>query len=290
MSDERMAGPLPELDALGVRYHMEYGAARARFVKAVCIPWSPSQWVGVLHREGQWLSTCCGTISAIRDRLMTILADGGWVSVEDLSGIISLMKAHDGFMDWFMSGFTPDPDTLTNPLYLLVQVWNVVKDRQWASWVDVPARKTPERLFKSSAHSLENALRMYGYFEMFHSSGDHPDKEAQRRANFQHQRDVTLALSRVVPALVEFTESLKWKACLPLGGIAIVRRDDRDVVLDTRGGPAIYADENEANEVIAFWCTNDQNHPEPAPKTEDFEIRPVTVSMNTGIEFEAPKA
>lgn len=289
-SDEPMSGPLPELDALGVRYHMEYGPARARFVDNVCIPWTPAQWVGVLHREGQWLGTCCGTISAIRDSLMQLLADGGWVSMRNLSEIIELMKTHDGFMDWFEPGFTPDGDTLTNPLYLLVQVWDVVKDRRWASWLDVPARKTPERRRETSARTLENALRMYGYIQMFHSSGEQPDKEAQRRSEFRHQRDVQITLSRVVPALREFTESLKEKMVLPIEGVAIVRRDDREVVLDTRGGPAIYRDEAEANETIGFWCTNDQNHPEPAPKPEDFELRPVTVSMNTGVEFVPPVA
>ena len=285
-----MAGPLPELDALGVRYHMEYGPARARYVNNVCIPWTPAQWVGVLHREGQWLGICCGTISAIRDSLMQFLADGGWVSMRNLSEVIELMKTHDGFMEWFVPGFTPDRDTLTNPLYLLVQVWDVVKDRRWASWLDVPAKKSPKRQFESVAHTLENALRMYGYVEMFHSSGDHPDKEADIKANFRHQRDVQIALSRVVPALREFTDSLKWKMCLPIEGVAIVRRDDREVVLDTRGGPCIYPNDAEANEIIAFWCTNDQGHREPAPKPEDFELRPVTVSMDTGVEFTPPVA
>lgn len=286
-NDEPMSGPLPELDALGVRYHMEYGPARARFVNNVCIPWTPAQWVGILHREGQWLGTCCGTISAIRDNLMQLLADGGWVSMRNLSEIIELMKTHDGFMEWFEAGFTPDADTLTNPLYMLVRVWDVVKDRRWASWMDVPAKRNPERRRETAAHTLEVALRMYGYVQMFHSSGDHPDKEAQRRAEFRHQRDVQITLSRVVPALREFTESLKWKMLMPIEGVAIVRRDDREVVLDTRGGPAIYPDEAEANETIKFWCTNDQSRDEPAPKPEDFELRPVTVSMNTGVEFVA---
>ena len=291
-SDEPMSGPIPELDAMGVRYHMEYGPARSRFVNNVCIPWTPAQWVGILHREGEWLGTCCGTISAIRDNLMQLLADGGWVSMRNLSEVIDLMKTHDGFMEWFEPGFTPDEESLTNPLYLLVRVWNVVKDRRWASWMDLPPKLTPERRRETCGRTLENALRMYGYVQMFHSSGDHPDKEAQRPALFRHQRDEQITLSRVVPALREFTESLKWKMCIPIEGVAIVRRDDREVVLDTRGGPAIYLDEAEANETIVFWCTNDQKgrDDEPSPKPEDFELRPVTVSMNAGVEFVAPKA
>lgn len=286
--DPPMSGPLPELDALGVRYHMEYGPARARFVNNVCIPWTPAQWVGIVHREGEWLGVCCGTISAIRDCIMSLLANGGWASMRELAEIVELMKTHDGFMEWFDAGFTPDQDTLTNPLYLLVQVWNVVKDRRWASWMDVPAKRTPERRRETCAHTLENALRMYGYVQMFHSSGDHPDEEAKRKAEFRHRQDETLTLSRVVPALREFTDSLKWKMCLPIEGVAIVRRDDREVILDTRGGPCIYLDEAEAREIIAFWCTNDQSHNEPAPKAEDFELRRVTVSMNTGVEFVPP--
>lgn len=104
--------------------------------------------------RGSGWGVCCGTISAIRDRIMGLLADGGWVSMRELAEIIELMKSHDGFMDWFEAGFTPDEDTLTNPLYLLVRVWDVVKDRRWASWMDVPAKKSQERRRESAAHRL----------------------------------------------------------------------------------------------------------------------------------------
>lgn len=287
-TDPPMAGPIPELDAMGVRYSMEYGPARSRFIRIFQIPWTPAQWVGVVHREGQWLGVCCGTISAIRDRIMSALADGGWVTPRDLEGIIELLKSHDGFEEWFAEGFTPDGDTLTNPLYMLARVWEVVKTRRWASWMDVPAKKNPNRRLENAAHNLEESLRMYGFVQMYHSSGDHPesldglDKEAQRKAEFLHHRDVNLTLSRVLPALREFTDTLKWKVLLPIQGFGIVRKSDREVVLDTRGGPAIYLDEAEAQRVIGFWCTNDQDN---APKPEDFEIRALEVSMEHGIKF-----
>lgn len=288
--NEPMAGPLPELDALGVTYQMQWGPSRARYVDKVCIPWTPAQWVGVIHRDGQWLGSCCGIISAIRDNLMQLLADGGWASMEDFAKIIGLMKSHDGFMDWFEPDFVPTKDTLTDPLYLLVQVWNVVKDRRWASWMDVPAKLTPEHRRETVGVALEHALWSYNVTSMFHSLGDPSDhdeahKEARRRSQFRHDRDMSIALSRVIPALREFTESIEQKVATPVEGRAIVRRDDRDVVLETRGGPAIYAEESEAVETIAYWCTNDQKRDGDAPKAEDFEIRPVTVSMNTGVVF-----
>lgn len=289
-SDEPMSGPLPELDALGVRYHMEYGPARARFVNNVCIPWTPAQWVGVIHREGQWLGTCCGTISAIRVRLMQLLAEGGWASMRNLSEIIELMKSHDGFMDWFESGFTPDKDTLTNPLYLLVQVWDVVKDRRWASWLDVPAKLTPERRQETCGRTLGKALSYYNMVRMFHV-GDYQDEAEKAKAQFRHNRDVTLALSRVVPALKEFRDSIHCRVLNPIEGVAIVRRNDRGVVLDTIGGPAIYQDEAEATKTIGYWCTNDQKiQGEEPPKTEDFELRRVMVTLHGGVEFVPPVA
>lgn len=285
MTTEDPSGPIPELDALGVPYHMEYGPARARFVRNFQIPWTPTQWVGVVHREGQWLGVCCGIISAIRDCLMSFLANGGWVTPRELEEVIGLLRTHDGFMEWFEAGFTPDPDTRTNPLYLLVRVWDAVKDRQWASWMDVPERDR-KRSCETAARSLEDALRVYGYVEMFHSSTDHLDEDAKRKANVRHQLDVSIALSRVIPALREFTDSLKWRTGLPIDGVAIVRKEDRGVVLDTRRGPCIYPDETEANKTVEFWCTNDQdNQGHGPPKPEDFELRPVRVTLQKGIEF-----
>lgn len=285
-TDEPMAGPIPELDALGVRYHMEYGAARARFINNIQIPWTAVQWVGVIHREGEWLGTCCGTISAIRDHLMSAMANGGWVSPSELQGIIDLLKSHDGFMDWFEPGFTPDDDTLTNPLYLLVRMWDAVKGRRWASWMDVPTAHSPERRQELSGHSLEKALRLYNIVEMFHSSGGYQDTEegrkAARRSQFSHNVQSQVAMARVLPALQAFTESLKWKALLPIQGFGLVRKSDREVVLDTVGGPAIYSTREEALEIIGFWCTNDQDK---APKADDFEIRPLEVSKEHGIKF-----
>ena len=280
-----MAGPISELDALGVKYHMHYGASRSHYVDKVCIPWSPAQWVGVLHREGQWLGACCGTISSIRDRLMQALADGGWVSMGDLASIIELMRSHDGFSDWFEDEFSPVEDNLADPLYLLARIWAVVKTRRWASWLDVPAKKTPERRVETSGRTLERALEYSNIVGMYHP-GDYEDPAAMARAEFRHNRDVMTALARVIPALKLFTESLEGRIPQPIRGCAIVRKDDREVVLDTIGGPAIYQSEDEANEVLGYWCTNDQKRQEEdPPKREDFEVRPVQVSVDSGVAF-----
>lgn len=275
------SGPLPELDALGVRYHMEYGDARERFVRSVHIPWTPEQWVGVLHREGPWLSVCCANISTIRDTLMQVLAEGGWMEMRNLELVAKLLESHDGFMGWFNKGFIPTKETLKDPLYLLVQIWAVVKDKRWASWLDVSGKSTAERQVEKSGASLERALRGYNFISAFHV-GEYTTPEAQAKAQFRHDMESALALARVLPALRMFTDSLDGRVKESIQGLALVRKDNRDVVLDTIGGFAIYMSETEANEVIRFWCTNNQ---ENAPKKSDFELRPVRVTLKKGLEF-----
>ena len=274
--------PIPELDALGVKYTMMYGTARARFVERVCIPWTPEQWVGVLHREGQWLSVCCGNISAIRDQLMQALADGGWIGMRELERVNHLMETHDGFDTWYEAGFVPTQETLDDPMYLLTRIWAVVKPLRWASWMDVPVNLTPEREKALLGRRLEEALSTYNTVQMFHV-GEYTTPEGKAKAQFRHDREVTLAMQWVKSSLRAFTDQFKELSSGPgVHGMAIVRKDSRDEVVEGRGGPVIVGDVAAANECIAYWCTNDQ---EKAPKAEDFEVRPVYVSVDKGIEF-----
>lgn len=281
-----MSGPFPELDALGVRYHAGYGTARANFVQNICIPWKPSQWAGVVHREGQWLGTCCSTISNIRDRLLQILADGGWVGTRDFATLIDYLKSHDGFAEWFEDGFVPTEETTANPLYLLVRVWAVVKNKRWASWLDVPGE--PGQRADRPGRSLELALGYYNMVGAFHPA-HHENERDRERAEFDHKVQMRLALARVIPPLRALTEELAKNPMPGVGGVAIVRKTDRDTVLETVGGPAIYVDVARAKEIIDFWCTNDQTvHGKAPPKAEDFEVRPVTVDLDHGIVFPTP--
>jgi hypothetical protein len=224
---------------------------------------------------------CCGTISSIRDNLIGALADGGWVDMRNLVQIINLMKSHDGFDDWFEPGFTPTAETLQNPLYLLVQIWDVVKDLRWASWLDVPKKRDPENKAKHSGHALEFALKLYGLVTMFHV-GEYRDPEDKARAQFRHDREAALALAGVIPALRDFTRYVENLPRTPILGFAVVFKTDRDTVCDTAGGTAIYETEAQAKEVIDYWCTNDHDD---APKPEDFELRPVSVTWDTGLVF-----
>jgi hypothetical protein len=224
---------------------------------------------------------CCGTISGIRDYLIGALADGGWVEMKNLVRIIDLMKSHDGFDEWFKDGYTPTAEILEDPLYLLAQVWNIVKDLRWASWLDVPKKRDPENRAKHSSHALKRALEFYDLTTLFHV-GEYTTPEAKVEARFRHDKEVALALAGVIPALREFNEYIASLPKTPLVGVAVVHKGDRDNVCDTAGGPAIYENEAKAKEVIAYWCTNDQDE---APKPEDFELRPVSVTWDKGLEF-----
>lgn len=283
-----MSGPVPELESLGVPYRTMYGTARSIYVDKLQIPWTPEQWVGVIHREGQWLGVCCGVVSAIRDHLMSALANGGWVSPQDLENIIKLMKSHDGFDEWFLPEFVLDDDTLANPLYLLVRMWDAVKDRRWASWVDVPEKRSMLLRQELAGETLEGALRWFNVVELYQNcrgtrrQDTDEEQESSRNSTSRYLVRSELALARVLPALAAFTNSLKWRTAFPIDGFAIVRKDDRDVVVETPDGHAIYGTDDEALDVVGFWCTNDQDN---APKVDDFEIRPVEVSAQRGIVF-----
>ena len=278
--------PIPELDALGVRYHMEYGQARSRYLRSVCLPWTPEQWVGVLHREGQWLPTCCANISAIRSYLMSALADGGWLDMRVLSDIIDLLSSHDSFSDWFEIGFTPEAETLEDPLYIFPEIWRIAKDRRWASWMEVPYKRSTEGAMDLSGRDLEKALSYYNSISLLHV-GDWATPELKVKAQFRHDHQMIEAVARVVPSLKKFTDSLAGKTLSPLEGFAIVSKNDRDEILETRGGAAIYHSMANAEDTINYWCTNDQDKDgEPYARKEDFEIRPVIVSMETGVIFQ----
>lgn len=277
-------GPVPELDALHVRYHMEYGKGREQYVQTIRIPWNGKQWMSVLNKEGPWLPMCCGNISAIRDHLISTLREDGWLDMSGLSEVIELLNSHDGFDDWFKKGFKPTDDVLRDPMYKLVQIWDAVKDRRAVTWKDEPhvAKDAP-------ADELEHTLRGYNILRIFHA-GHYDDPEEQKRHEYEHDQLRVLALGKVFGPLMalhrEFTEKY---LSMVVPGFAVVHKDHPDKPMETRGGPAIYGTMQEAEEVIGWWVKDQRNngHDDKMVR-EEFIIRPCRMTVEKGVEFQSP--
>jgi len=274
-------GPVPELDILRVRYHMEYGKGREQYVRSIRIPWNGKQWMSVLNKEGPWLPMCCGNISAIRDYLIATLREDGWLDVSRLADIIGLLKSHDGFDEWFKDEFKPTEEVLRDPMYKLVQAWNAVKDRRMVPWQDKPrvGRDNP-------AEELEKALGGYNIQELFHM-GTYQDPDEQKRHEYEHERDRVLALGKVFgPLRTMYQNFIEKHMSVVVEGFAIVHKSQPNKPLDTRGGPAVYGTLKEAEEIVGWWVKDQEsNGHDDKMVREDFSIHPCRMTIEKGIEI-----
>ncbi len=209
----------------------DYGAEGR--VTSVRPTWTPDEWFRVIAREGDVIPICCGNISAARDRLISAIADDGWISAMSLVDIVANLSSHDGF-----EGLFEDPETYekSNPGDLLLNLayaWRNTKDRLGEFASDQPRRQVSP---------LEQAWSDLSSMSLYMSFGNEDPVYC------------TYCISRATPALKTLQKHVgTYFPNGPVTYFAVVMEDAPDEFVVMRRGPAIFKSLDAVKETATLW-------------------------------------
>jgi hypothetical protein len=225
--------------------------SQAGLIKSVRLPFTPKQWLGLLSKGGEFLPTCCGNISIVRDLLLDAVLEDGYIKVEDLMEAAYLLENHD------------EMDVLSKkePVYVIVKLHHQLKadyrlpDYPLASDLNEPEdilRVAGDMLCGMNMNDLFNRFerpdrRQYVDEESYQSALKH-----RREDDYRHQVAHTMFVVRLMPIIKTLHEKLREMDKGPVEGWAIIREDGK--VADTVGGPAIFVDQQRCQEVMDLWA------------------------------------
>ena len=218
-------------------------------IRSLLPPWTPAQWFAVIHREGEWLGTCCGQISAARDILISAIPDGGWIDSRPFMELLGTLSSHDGFEDLLSNPQVYVEKSPNDPLGQLGLVWPHVRERL-ADREPPPVSNGP--LTVREAWSTLSRISTAMWYVSAFSRDDNPEAAASDKLFCD------MCISRVLPAL-----SVLWKdlpnyfANGPITALAAVRDESPEEILNLRRGPAIFKDVAHLKDTASIWCKSD---------------------------------
>ena len=250
----------------GIEYRTEYGSKKKRKVTNIRLRWPAIWWADVCNKEGQYLPSCCGNISGIRDELVQALREDGWISTEDLATCFYTLKDHgcDGKL------FANDGRG-KGPVAHLIRTWNMVKD---VAQIRQPKHGLDPRDLKDAIHIVSSGTLQLDFEGLFDNGPDKCPEYTDR------VKRATL-LARMIPAMHTLYNRLAEKA---LGdsfeGIAVVsRKHPEEVIQTTNGKLAVFADQAASEEIVK---RSERANPKAR---QTFRLRRVRVTVASGLTF-----
>lgn len=225
-------------------------------VESVFLPLTGDQWADLASREGKYLGVCCGSISMIRDELVSALRNGGWIPVDRLREIVRAATEHDGLFPKKGQNKTRNPWATIARVWAAVEPYAAPEPGQDALNPNSPA----EAMAVISSLALQNVVD--GVFEP-------TPKHATS----------CLHLARFAPAIKTLYARLAELWPGDFVGVALVRVESPDRIISTYGGPAMYPQPEDAEDTLAWWERSD---PDIRNKVM---FRPVLVTLERGLEF-----
>lgn len=251
-------------------------------VESVRLPFTPSQWVGIINKEGEWLPMCCGNLSAARDIFVSALRENGWIGSSAMVDIVELVGTHDGF-DVILKDKKKRKKAVSSgdPIALFFDIWDNVKDRLSQ---DMPIQTLDVNDWKDASRILEAGTMSLRFKLMFSpvSANDYSDPEAGRKASERDAFHTKLfkiqELKNLIPAVRTLYAELPKLAPGVLDGFAIADKKTGEIA-ESRAGLAIYQTKSDAEEVLSIWSKQTK------ARENTLRIRPVRVSIEKGVEF-----
>lgn len=306
---------LKALKALRIPYTTEsYGPQKGR-VHTIRLPFTPKQFMDVCSRGGDLLPMCCGTISEMRDIITETLREGGWIQMDKLTALVSLMRHHEGYQEMF----DPKQRATMNqkdPFVRIALAWEALVDCMQTDYPhNSPKAEVPTDV-RDAAVLLSNACALYWMQDIGRRGEAYPEENYPRmsaeeraqknaEARFDHAKSKIEATLRILPPLRTMWEKVVAEAPGPIEGwCAVLKvrpmwqdvptedgRTKREMVPNistdsfghgivlTATGLGIYQTPEKLDETIEIWKAR-------YPNIRDIiEVRMVRVSAADGITF-----
>lgn len=238
----------------------------------VVLPLSPAQWVDVASKTGESLSTCCASISAIRDLLVSALREGGTMNADDLRELVELLREHDGYEEFRAADLatwegqaasiaSTNPDW---PFLPIGYVWYCLREQLREPHIPEPAREDPRNvedavwiLWRAGSSMIDTFL-----------GGSDGDTVAHRAQKLR-------ALHKMIPAVKTLHDRLAEIAPAPFEAFALVRRETGDVV--GTGAPFVFETVEQLLHRAGWWRNL-------AERRAMFAVHRCKVSLEKGLE------
>lgn len=273
---------------------------------SVKLPFTPDEWMALCQADGEYyVGGCCGNMSVVQDEITHIFRfEAEHTDIRRLADIASTMANHDCGDDAMWST-TPDyvgakfkrfvkarqalssavsmvaiPLEDADPWRLIAYVWHITKD----FYKTEPPQRDPHLLNPNRSSAAEDAA--YTLYQ--HLMGISFDRLLSDENDKQRDGNRFFQLSKILPALKILTEQIDQLAPPPLNGYAIVLREHPNDVVTNRRGLCIFRDQADAQGLIDMLKHIQNEHTmkrEPGPTADSYTIRPVSITMEKGIEF-----
>lgn len=249
----------------GLWHGLEVRAEDPTTLDSVRLPFSAEQWSDIANRHGRFLGMCCATISQLRDLLVAALHEAGWISMDALREVIVLARGHD-----LLPRTAAEQDAL-NPWTLLARVWEAVEPYAKPA----AASGNSLRNLANDPRDLENALEIVSLLAARLAY----DTAFTTEADAREACGLRLNLVRLLPALATVNARVATLWPGDFTGVALVWKATPDHIIETNGGPTLYATREASEETLRWWRRTD---PEVDAKVR---FRPVRVTLEKGLEF-----
>lgn len=256
----------------------------------VTLPFSCDEWCALCMNGGSdYLGGCCGSLSAVQDRLNATFRGDGYITTHHLKEIIEILNEH-GDLDSEHYPLTLEASRLQEVsqkalddwydlgvLEKLAVIWHLVKDHMTSR---IPTSSPEEGAADALSTMVRAAAHLNAHFIVQGALGSKEPSPVQLRA-----------LYRLWPSLKTVYERFHEMHLAPMTGWAMI---------DITGGPealcredigaCFYHNLHDVRVVVREWVRSVEEHKDDWGKErrESFQrlaVRPVRISVEHGLEF-----
>ncbi len=238
----------------GITIEADYGEPTK--ITNVKLEFSPEEWVGLFNTEGEFLPSCCGNISRIRDILFGAIRENCFVGTDKLEEMAFLIKDHDCVDDYDDS----------HPLKKIVNLFEIVKD---------DCRKS--RIFDNSfdTNNPGDCLEALSYYVDNYANHQFDLNSSSTYLHTTAKANCQKALIDLVPIIKTLYHKLDELNAV-VSGFGVVSDDGK--LGYSRNGLQVYEEKKMAEKICQNWNKSEFNK-------IHYTVKPVKISLKGGVEI-----